>query len=320
MAERVGAIIVILLFQSQAKAQDDWLDSLEAALETDSVTILHLVDSLLNVETYDHDLTLKVTYISQVLTAGRDFGIDQYGLSPGISYFHKSGLFADINGFWNSDYEPNYNMTILSAGYLWLPNRWWSNTASYEHYFFNGETSNLTNSFDLSSMANFNFLDLGVDYSDLFGKETAHRVRGSIGGYIKIKKLGFFDRITFSPAFSVLWGNANVLYRKFLFEEFTPDQQYQWSQLSPLQRSRLLRRWYQQLLENKEDLLVRLYDEKNVFGLMNYTFSMPVRFSINNTNVSFNYSYTIPVALPGEHYEYEDYGFFSLAIFQSIRF
>lgn len=321
MVKRVVSVVVVIMIQCQlAKAQDDWLDSLEAAWETDSVTILHLVDSLLKVETYDHDITFKVTYISQVLTAGRDFGIDQYGLSPGISYFHKSGFFADINGFWNSEYEPNYNMTILSAGYMWLPNQWWSNTISYEHYFFNGEAGTLTNSFDVSSMANFNFLDVGVDYSYLFGQETAHRIRGSLGGYFKIKNLGFIDRLTFSPAFSVLFGDANVLYRKFIFDEFTPDQQYQWSQLSPVQRRRLIRRIYRQWLEDGEDLLVRLYDEQNVFGLMNYTFSVPVRFSINNTNLSFNYSYTIPVALPGEQYEYENYSFFSLSLYQSIRF
>lgn len=311
---------LLIIIPTISIAQDDWLDSLEAAWEDDSVTIIYLIDSLLNIEDKSHDLTLKMTYISQMLTAGRDFGVNQYGLSPGISYFHKSGLFADVNGFWNSEYEPNYTMTVVSAGYMWLPNQWWSNTFSYEHYFFNGDASNLTNSLDVSTMADFDFIDLGIDYSYLFGIEEAHRVRGSIGSYFKIKKVGFIDKITFSPTFSVLFGNANIMYRKYDFEEFTPDQQYQWSQLSPLQRRRLIRKLSEERVQNGENLMVRLYDEKNVFGLMNYTFSAPIRLTLNNTNLSLNYSYTIPVALPGEQLEYENFGYFSVSLFQSIQF
>lgn len=316
--------IFTIAFSGSLKAQEDdyFLDSLLNSLETDSLTLFDLLDSIIRMDTDASDLTFKLSYISQILTSGRDFGVDQYGLSPGISYFHKSGIYADISGFWNSEYEPNYNMTIASLGYMFMVKDFWTNSLSYEHYFFNGESSDISNSLDFSSYFNIKFIDIGFDYSYMFGSETAHRISGNISGYTAFKNCWFFDKITVMPSFSVLFGDKDLLYRKFAFRDLTPEREFNfdWNQLTNNQKRIIIRRLLERYYSGDDQSGLIRYDEENVFGLMNYSFSLPIRFSIKNTSLVCTYNYNIPVELPGELYDWPAYDFFSLSLYQSISF
>src|SRR5689334_14305498 len=73
---------------------------------SDSLDIFNLIDSLLTMEENapHSQLAVRLAYNSNVFYAGRTLGIDQFGLSPGISYYHKSGLYADVSAFWSQDY------------------------------------------------------------------------------------------------------------------------------------------------------------------------------------------------------------------------
>ena len=316
-------IILLIITPFPLQAQDALLDSLFAELESDTLTILDLLDSMIRMEDQNkHELSLKVSYISNIITAGRDFGINQYGLSPGISYFHHSGFFGDINGYWNSEYEPNYNFTIVSAGYMFMIKNFWTNALSYEHYFFNGEKSNISNSLDLTSIFNYKFLDAGFDYSYMFGQETAHRISANLSGYKYFKKIWIFDRISFSPSFSILWGNESIMYRKFNFEEYDFLNYEKFNQLTRLQKRRLVRRLIKDHYLNgeTEPLRLMLTGEKNVFGLMNYNISFPVKLTIKNSSLLFTYNYNIPVELPGELYDWPEYSYFGISFYQSFSF
>src|SRR5688572_708531 len=62
----------------------------------DSLSIFSLIDSLLQLENESGSiLSLRLGYNSNVLSTGRTLGIENFGLAPGISYYHRTGLYAD---------------------------------------------------------------------------------------------------------------------------------------------------------------------------------------------------------------------------------
>src|SRR5688572_31714787 len=88
-------------------AQDD--TSLLSDVETDltfedSLSIFSLIDSLLQQGDLEaSQLAVRLSYNSNVLSTGRTLGINNFGLAPGVSYYHKSGLYADLSGYWSKD-------------------------------------------------------------------------------------------------------------------------------------------------------------------------------------------------------------------------
>ena len=131
-----------------------------------------------------------------MVNAGRDFGVSQQGLIPGISFFHKSGLFASVSGYWSSQFDPKYNLTVAEIGYFGEVNKKLSYSLNYEHSFYTDNTTitstsvdDVTDIIDLDNeveytnpltenmsaglLLDLNKLYVSTDYSFFFGKETA---------------------------------------------------------------------------------------------------------------------------------------------------
>ena len=104
----------------------------------DSLSIFSLIDSLLqNAEIEVSQFGVRLAYNSNVLSAGRTLGIENFGLSPGLSYYHKSGFYGDLSGFWSKDFDPKYYLTIASVGYIYSFPKVFSIMAGYDRYFYN---------------------------------------------------------------------------------------------------------------------------------------------------------------------------------------
>ena len=59
----------------------------------DSLDIFNLIDSILQYGNLGgSQLAVRLSYNSNVLSAGRTLGIENFGIAPGISYYHKSGI------------------------------------------------------------------------------------------------------------------------------------------------------------------------------------------------------------------------------------
>ena len=106
-------------------AQSDYLMASDSVLmdladeELDTLGLFQLLDSLIELESLrSSQFSLHLGYISEVSNAGRTLDVKQYGFNPGISYFHKSGLYGDVTGYWNSDLDPHYDLTVVSLGYV----------------------------------------------------------------------------------------------------------------------------------------------------------------------------------------------------------
>jgi len=281
------------------------LDSmLLAELENNSSSLLRILDDIINENYLKSQLTLRTGYTSNITNAGRNFGTQQYGLNAGIAFYHKSGIFADVSGYYNSDQKPKYNTTIGSLGFMGLIGPKWNYFISYDHFFYRAPAQEtidyvvsfpLTNSFNASTnllLGGFNF---GADYSFLFGENTAHRARLNLSYYLTFKKVGFIDRINLSPNLSMLAGNANVT--SIVFNQEMAKE----NSAALIEKIGLMR--FRYLYNNEREYLKLLLSEeetKNTFGILNYSIFVPLSININKTILMLSYTLNFPVALPGE--------------------
>lgn len=319
------------LAQDSLSYHDQWA-LLES--ELDSFSIFLAIDSLLNADlTPPSEFNFRLSYNSNVSSAGRNYGIDQHGFSPGISYYHKSGLYGDVSGFWNSDSDPQYSLTTLSIGYLKSLSKDWSIGADYERWFVNQSSTIFENNLGLNTNYSLGPIDLGINYSLLFGQETGSRIIGNISTDLKLGKglLGF-TRVSVTPTVSIIYGhdvvttftttdNQSLVYllqlialepedRDALLVSFVNNGRLTQRQAFRLRNrlNNLTRAQEQRLLDN-----AFIPSDSKEFGLINYSFSLPITLSSKRSFLMISYSYSIPIALPGETASFDPIGFFSVS-------
>jgi len=323
------------------------LDALFAN-EEDSLSLFSLIDSLLTIGSAQSGLSVRLGYSNRITTVGRDFGVDQQGVSPGISYYHKSGIYGDVTGVWNSELDPKYYLTIATIGYLGTIGEKWAYSTSYDHSFFHSLDSAvsfpLTNSLSGSITHDFKFLYTTFNYSYLFGNETAHQLAWNLTGVFKIKAFKPFKSISFMPTFSVLWGNQTLTYSSTVStEDFIKNlsneeiRTYFEKQSDRLSRADLIKRASSivklrndlnegtRLSRQQRSILSQFSNqfqtEVNSFGLLNYYISLPISFSANKFNIMVSYNYNIPKELPESVLEETaSNGYFSFTFSYNIGF
>ncbi len=326
-------LIMALGSYSSAYSQDYDLDSLLnetlaydslllEELAQDSLSIIDLIDSLIQGKFKFSSLMLRAAYTSNIMNAGRDFGINQYGFSLGASYYHKTGLFGDLTSYWNSDVDPHINPTTITLGYMGSIKPKWSVIASYEHFFYtqddgyDGILYPITDALNASTYLDLKHFSFGVDYSFMFGHETAHRIRPNMYGIIRIKTKGFIDEIDIFPSASLMLGNATIYY---LDENYSQLQSIlEQEGVNDFQRFRQRRpRLAEYLITNYVT-----YEERteNVFGIMNYSLSLPIMIRMSRFTLSTSYYINFPVALPGEEIDLSPNSYFNVSLLYSIPF
>lgn len=238
---------------------------------SDSLNIFNLIDSLLMLEELEQrsQLAVRVGYNSNVFSVGRTLGIEQFGLSPSVSYYHKSGAYADLTGYWSKDFEPAYYLTIVSAGYLHTFSKHFSVIGNYDRYVYNTDIDDqyisFKNTLSVTPYFDYKFLSLRADYSFYFGNQTAHRIMPSVNINIVKRKFLGIDKVSLTPGFYLLFGNEKST-------EIVTDNSPQGYSLV----------------------------EKNVFGVMNYAFTAPLYIRHKDFSFFVGYTYNIPKKLSNE--------------------
>ena len=260
------------------------VDSILTELPEDSLDTLllfQLIDSLLALEpSRTSQFSLHLGYISEVTNAGRTLDLQQFGFNPGISYFHKSGAYMDVTGYWNSDLDPRYDLTVVALGYIGFLSPKLSYSISYDHRFFSDTEVDLdlppevidqllppilNNSLSGGMDLDFGSIETGVDYAWLFNEKSAHRLQWRLTGDLKKYKWLWMDRVSLRPAFEMLFGNLDVFSVTYSREAFIQKR------------------------------FPYLINKKNEFGLMNYRFRLPLGLTKNPFQLIFEYNYNIPV-------------------------
>jgi hypothetical protein len=250
----------------------------------DSLSIFNLIDSLLQQGDLDaSQLALRLGYNSNVMSTGRTLGIENFGLSPGVSYYHKIGLFADVSGYWSNDFDPSYYLTVVSLGYMHDFSKHFSLMGGYDRYFYVVSEDNYVpykNTLSVTPTLEFKPIAFSTTYSFYFGDARAHRIMPSINVMWEKKKLLNIDRIAITPGVYMLLGD------EVLTEvEWVPPK----NRIEGLYNLKTYKSWDRPVAT-----------EKHVFGIMNYAISVPLSVAHKNWSFTFSYTYNIPKALPGE--------------------
>ena len=280
--------MALTMAASQAYAQD--AGSLLANSSTfsagDSLSIFSLIDSLLNLEDASgSQLALRMAYNSNVLSAGRTLGIQNFGLAPGISYYHRSGLYGDLSGYWSKDFEPSYYLTVASLGYMRDLSKHFSVMAGYDRYFYNIATSENSyipykNTVSVSPIVEFKPLSLTANYSFYFGDQQAHRIMPCLTLTLQKRKFWNIDRIAIMPSVFALAGDEVITKMEFVQPKTLREE------------ANNIKKYGTRYSVTE----VRTH----VFGIMNYAFSTPVSITHKQWMLTFTWTYTIPKARPGE--------------------
>lgn len=266
----------------------------------DSLSIFNLIDSILqNGSVSGSQLAVRLSYNSNVLSAGRTLGIENFGLAPGVSYYHKSGLYADVSGFWSKDFDPSYYLTVASVGYMHSFSKRISVMAGYDRYFYNLRSEDeyipYKNTLSVTPIIEFKPVLLSLNYSFYFGDAYVHRIMPGVSVVLEKKKLLRIDRVAISPSFFMLMGNETLT-------ELVYD--------GPSLRNKIdYGTWFRIIETNK-----------NVFGVMNYAFSLPLTVTHKGLGFSFTYTYNIPKALPGEPLTISESSYLSGSLTYFINF
>lgn len=280
MPRKRWLILLFLALSGLPVRAQDVLAS-DALTSADSLSVFLLLDSLMQLQTLNADqLSFRLGYNSNVLSTGRTLGIDNFGLAPGVAFYHHSGFYADVTGYWSNDFEPDYYLTTASAGYLGIVSPHFSFMANYDHYFYHTGGVDLyipyTNAITISPLVDLKNFQVSASYTLYFGKATVHRIMPGFGYLFQKKKWKKIDRISITPMVYALFGNETLI-----------ELQY------PATYRELIRRLRAGL---------PLYDEieRSVFGVMNYNLSIPISISFKKWNLNLAYNYSIPKALEGE--------------------
>ncbi len=268
----------------------------------DSLSIFSMIDSLLQLPDIKEtsQLLVRIGYNSNIVSAQRTLGLSQFGISPGVSYYHKSGLYADYSGYWSQEYDPDYYLSVLSGGFLYSPTKAYSFVAEYSKYLYSNSGSDIsipyTNSIGVSNFFELRPVTFRLDYQFYFGEKIAHRIAPGISLSLEKKNWHKIDRILFYPTFSMLLGSEVIT-------EYVP---YTKTVLGVLFRVR-------------NGLPLYYTQDKTEFGVMNYSFTAPINIRVRDWSFMLSYTYNIPKSLPGEELGLTDSGYFSASISRYIR-
>jgi hypothetical protein len=283
---------------------DPYLSELDSMMERgDTLRLFSLIDSVMNMEApvIKSQLITRLGYNSNVVSASRTLGFNQFGMAPGVSYYHKSGMYADVTGYWSNEYSPNYYLTVASAGYMNSPTKWWSFMAEYNRYLYSDVSEDIyiayKNNVGVSNFFDVKPFTFRLDYQYYFGDKQAHRINPSVMLNLEKRNLGKIDRITFFPTVSLLTGSEQIT-------EYKPYAQTLAGALIRLRRG-----------------LPQFYEETQTkFGILNYSFVAPLSINIKDWFFILSYTYNIPKSLPGETITLVNSGYISASISRRIKF
>ena len=165
----------------------------------------------------------KTGYLSKVVFVGRNFGVNQFGIAPGVTYHHRSGVNLEYEGNYWSEMDNRYALTNAGLYYeksfsdnFYLSSGYWR---SFFHSSDRDERKMLNNYFTLEG-GWFNTLgSLGASYYFVSGTEQAHRLDLNLSKSIDFYAILGADRLSLEPAFTFMFSTANYL----LFLDDLPD-------------------------------------------------------------------------------------------------
>ena len=158
-------------------------------------------------------LYASISFDEQAYFSGRDFDIDQFGLTPSLTYLSNGGTYLFAGGSSYSELDPAWDLLALGAGQFWSlgTKKQWSISANYTHSFL-GEDSEGLNTHRLSSSVSYKIspLQFNVAGGYLFGDEPNYYFSVSMNYETTLAQVGPFE-LTFEPNLYFLFSQQNII-------------------------------------------------------------------------------------------------------------
>lgn len=271
-----GLIFAYAQEPTKAKEIDDLID--EIFMEDEVINELTL--SLKNYQF----LYISATFNSDTYFSGRDIGIDQYNITPQITYAHSNGIFASLSGIYYSEFDPKWDVTTATVGFNKSigKNKLFKYSVSYSKYFYANDIDNIyTNTLNAGLGVRNIKRTLGTQISGsyLFGEDQS----------FEIASRSFVD--------------VNLLKTKNTSLKFKP----QLNIIAGKQTIELAR------IVSQNGQLVTQYTENEVFDLINTQINLPLIYSTKSFDFEAGYNINFPNAI-GDESNLKNTGFFNLSI------
>ena len=275
-------IFVVFLFSasfvfSQTEEEESELDN--------------ILDELFGLDSFDVEakklsfLYASFSYSDKAYFAGRDFGVDQYGITSSLSYMSSNNFFLSIGSAYYSKLDPQWDLISLSTGYSKFigKKKKLSLTGVFSRSFFLSNTSDLNpNRLSTSISLTEKNLKIRVSGGYLFGGSSTFYASADAAYRIKLiedQKL----TLDFRPGFN------------FLFSKQTISEEISVSSFNSI------------------------VAETDVFDLINTQFSFPFEADYGNWDFQFAYAINAPKAI-GNETDINQNGFLSFSIGYLIGF
>ena len=178
---------------------------------------LFVVDTLAVLQAYEDIkggfLYASISFDEQAYFSGRDFDIDQFGLTPSLTYLSSGGTYLFAGGSFYSELDPAWDLLALGAGQFWSLGtiKQWSISANYTHSFLSEDSEGL-NTHRLSSSVSYkiNPLQFNVAVGYLFGDEPNYYLSVSMNYEATLAQIGPFE-LTFEPNLYILFSQQNLI-------------------------------------------------------------------------------------------------------------
>ncbi|WP_457617787.1 hypothetical protein [Lutibacter sp.] len=242
------------------------------------------IDELINSISKFEFLYMTVNYNSNTYFSGRDIGINQYNITPQITYVNSNGLFASISGIYYSEFIPGWDVTTATLGYSksFGKKKLFRYHTSYSKYFYANEANDI--------YGNTINLGLGVRNKDrtlgtqivgtyLFGTEQSYQIASR--SYVALNL--YKDKkstLRLRPQLNITAGKQTIELARVtvvsgeLFTEYT---------------------------------------QNDVFDLINTQLSIPLQYNINSFDFELGYNINFPNPI-GDETSLDTTGYFNFSI------
>ncbi len=271
-----GLFFVYAQEPTKEKQLDDFMD--EFFMEDDLIN-----DLIASLSKYQF-LYISTTYNSDTYFSGRDIGINQFNISPQITYVNSNGLFASLSGVYYSEFDPNWDVTIATVGFgkNFGKKKLFKYYASYSRYFYSNDINAIyNNTLNVGIGIRNKERTLGTQLSGsfLFGEDESFQITSNsyvTFNLVKTKK----SSLKLKPQLSVSAGKQTIdLARVYLFGG---------------------------------ELLTE-YTQNETFDLINTQLSFPLQYNVNSFDFEAGYTINLPHPI-GEETNLDTTSYFSFSI------
>lgn len=268
------------LFSQVTIEEENETDEIIDNLLEDEETLDEFIKTISNFQF----IYFSIDYNNKTYFSGRDIGVDQFNITPQISYMHSKGFFAGISGIYYIEFEPQLDYVSLNLGY--------------------GKNFGKQNNFRWSTSYARYFYSVGVD------NPFENTLTANVG--IKNKKRNFGGQISGT----YLFGDESSF--QFIASSFASIKLYKTNKLSLKIRPQLNILIGKHIVELSRTILIggqtiTRYDQNDEVGLINTQLNIPLQFNVKNYDIELGYIINLPSELAGES-NLTNTNFFNLSI------